>query len=60
METWAFLGLVGYYLQFIKGFACIAQPPHEHLSGEGASKKREQVMLKVEAKDAFEMLKWLV
>ena len=33
------------------------QPSHEHLSGEGASKKSEQVMLMVETKNAFEMLK---
>ena len=33
------------------------QPLHEHLSGEGASKKSEQVTLMVEAKDAFETLK---
>ena len=53
-EFLAFLGLVGHY---IKGFACSAQPLHEHLSGEGAHKKREQVTLMVEAKDAFETLK---
>ena len=44
-EIWAFLGLVGHYRQFIKGFAHIAQPLHEHLSGEGGSKKNEWVML---------------
>ena len=38
-EIPAFLGLMGHYQQFIKGFTCIAQPMHEHLSGEGASKK---------------------
>ena len=57
MEIWVFLGLVGYYWQFIKGFLYIAQPLHKHLSGEGASKKSEQVMLILEAKDTFEMLK---
>ena len=41
MEIQAFLGLVGHYWQFIKEFACIVQPLHEHLSGEGASKKNE-------------------
>ena len=41
MEIWAFLGLVGYYQWFIKGFAHTAQPLHEHLSGKGASKKNE-------------------
>ena len=38
-EIQAFLGLVGHYLQFIKGFAHVAQPLHEHLSIEGAGKK---------------------
>ena len=32
------LGSVGYYWWFIKGFVKIAQPLHEHLSREGASK----------------------
>ena len=40
-EIQAFLDLVGHYRQFIKGFAHIVQPLHEHLSGEGASKKNE-------------------
>ena len=38
-EIWAFLGLVGHYWQFIKGFAHITQPLNGLLSGEGASKK---------------------
>ena len=57
METQAFLGLVGHYQLFIKGFAHIVQPLHEHLSGEGASKKSKWVTLTVEAKDTFEMFK---
>ena len=36
-EIRAFLGLVGHYRYFIKGFAQIAQPLNEHLAGEGAS-----------------------
>ena len=28
MEIWAFLGLLGHYQQFIKGFAHVAQPLH--------------------------------
>ena len=45
IAIWAFLGLVGHYQWFIKGFAhaCI-QPLHKHLSGEGAGKKNEHVM----------------
>ena len=50
-EIWAFLGLVGHYQQFIKGFVCFVQPLHEHLSGEGAIKKSEWEILMEEAKD---------
>ena len=57
MEIWAFWGLVGHYRQFIKGFACVAQLLHEHLSGEGSSKKNEWVTLTREVQDAFETLK---
>ena len=45
MEVHAFLGLVGHYQRFIKGFACIAQPLSEYLTGEGASRKSEWVSL---------------
>ena len=40
-EIRAFLGLVGHYRHFIKGFARIAQPLNEHLAGEGACRKAE-------------------
>ena len=40
-EIWTFLGLVGHYRQFIKGFICIAQPLDKNLTGEGASKKKQ-------------------
>ena len=52
-----FLGFMGHCRQFIKGFACDAQPLDEHLSGEGAHNKSEHVTLMVEAKDSFETLK---
>ena len=57
MEIRAFLGLVGHYRQFIKGFAQIAQPLNEHLAGEGASRKSEYVLLSEEAQEAFQALK---
>ena len=41
MEIQAFLGLIGHYRQFIKGFTHIAQLLKEHLAGEGASRKSE-------------------
>ena len=56
-EIRAFLGLVGHYRHFIKGFAQIAQPLNEHLAGEGASQKLERVSLSEGALKAFEMLK---
>ena len=40
-EIRAFLGLVGHYRHFIKGFIQIAQPLNENLVGEGASRKSE-------------------
>ena len=42
-EIRAFLGLVGHYRWFIKGFAQIAQPLNEHVAGEEASQKLERV-----------------
>ena len=57
MEIHAFLGLVGHYRQFIKGFAWIAQPPNEHLAGEGASRKTEWVSLSEDTLEAFQALK---
>ena len=55
MEVCAFLGIVGHYWRFIKGFACIAQPINEHLTGEGAGRKLEWMSLS--ALKAFEALK---
>ena len=56
-EIRAFLGLVGHYRHFIKGFARIAQPLNEHLAREGATQKLEKVSLSEEALKAFEALK---
>ena len=44
-EVHAFLGLVGHYRRFIKGFTCIAQPLNDHLTEEGASRESENVLL---------------
>ena len=57
MEICAFLGLIGHYWQFIKGFAWIAQPLNKHLAGEGASRKPEWVLLSEDALEAFQALK---
>ena len=56
-EIQAFLGLVGHYQWFIKGFTWVAQTPHEHLSREGAGKKNEQVMFTSNVQVAFKTLK---
>ena len=56
-EIRAFLSLIGHYRWFIKGFAWIAQPLNEHLTGEGASRKSEWVSLSEEALEAFWALK---
>ena len=53
----AFLGLVGHYQWFIKGFEHIAQLLNEHLMGEGASRKSEQVLLLEDALKVFDALK---
>ena len=57
MEICAFLGLVGHYWWFIKGFAWIAEPLNKHLAREGASRKTEQVSLSEDALEAFQALK---
>ena len=56
-EVHAFLGLVGHYRKFIKGFACIAQPLSKYLTGEGASRKLEWVSFTEDALKTFEALK---
>ena len=47
---------MGHYRHFIKGFARIAQPLNEHLTGEGACRKVERVSLSEEALKACETL----
>ena len=57
MEIQAFHSLVGYYWWLIRGFACIAQLLNRPLSGEGASRKLEQVSLPEDTMRAFDALK---
>ena len=53
----SFVGLVGHYRRFIKGFARIAAPLYDLTSGENKDKKSERVDLPAEALEAFEHLK---
>ena len=52
-----FVGLVGHYRHFIKGFAKIAAPLYDLTSGDNKDKKSEHVDLSPEAWEAFDRLK---
>ena len=53
----SFVGLVGHYRHFIKGFAKIAAPLYDLISGDNKDKKSEHVDLSPEAREAFDRLK---
>ena len=53
----SFVGLVGHYRHFIKGFAKIAAPLYDLTSGNNKDKKSEHVDLSPEACEAFDRLK---
>ena len=53
----SFVGLVGHYRHFIKGFAKIAAPLYDLTSGDNKDKKPEHVDLSPEAREAFDHLK---
>ena len=53
----SFVGLVGHYRHFIKGFAHIAAPLYDLTSGENKDKKSEHLDLPPEAREAFDCLK---
>ena len=53
----SFVGLVGHYRHFIKGFAKIAAPLYDLTSGDNKDKKLEHVDLSPEALEAFDRLK---
>ena len=53
----SFVGLVGHYQCFIKGFAKIAAPLYDLTSGDNKDKKLEHVDLSPEACKAFDHLK---
>ena len=53
----SFVGLVGHYRCFIKGFANIMAPLYDLTSGENKDKKSEHLDLPQEAHEAFDRLK---
>ena len=53
----SFVGLIGHYRHFIKGFANIAAPLYDLTSGENKDKKSEHLDLPLEAREAFDRLK---
>ena len=53
----SFVGLVGHYRRFIKGFAKIAVPLYDLTSSDNKNKKWEHVDLSPEALEAFDRLK---
>ena len=53
----SFVGLVGHYRHFIKGFAKIVAPLYDLTSGNNKDKKSEHVDLSPEALEAFDRLK---
>ena len=53
----SFVGLVGHYRRFIKGFANIAAPLYDLTSGENKDKKSEHLDLLPEVRKAFDRLK---
>ena len=53
----SFTGVAGYYRYFVKGFAHIAAPLYDLISGVNKDKKSEPVELSPEALEAFNILK---
>ena len=57
MKVKSSVGLVGHYRCFIKGFANIAAPLYDLISGENKDKKSKHLSLPPEAHKAFDPLK---
>ena len=53
----SFTGVIGHYRHFIKGFAHIAAPLYDLISGDNKDKKSEPVKLSPKALEAFNILK---
>ena len=59
MEVQSFLGLTGYYRQFIPKFMQVAQPLNKLNLGENASKKKAAIQWDARCKQVFDDLKRL-
>ena len=53
----SFVGLIGHYRCFIKGFAKIATSLYDLISGDNCGNKKESVELTPEAEEAFKIFK---
>ena len=56
-DIWSFMGVVGHYRHFIKGFTHIVALLYDLISGDNKDKKSEPVKLSPEALEAFNILK---
>ena len=59
MEVRSFLGFMNYYHKFIPGYAQVARPINQLVSGDNANKKKTLVDWTSECQVAFEHLKHL-
>ena len=50
---WHYLGATGFYWRFIKGYAKIAKPLQDLISDGNSKLKKEEVLLTLEAIEAF-------
>ena len=57
MELRSFLGFTNYYLHVIKGYAKVAHPLYDQISGDNVAHKKKQIQWTEECQDAFDTLK---
>ena len=57
MGIWRFLGAMGFYRRFIKGYATIAQPLNDLISDENSKLKNQTIEITVPALKAYHELK---
>ena len=59
MEVQKFTGLTNYYRKFLHGYANVARPLHDLVSGKNAKEKRSSVEWTSDGEVAFQKLKKL-